>query len=160
LCLAAQHGSKTHKSVEAYLHVFVSALEGHAQTASLLGQRPTVPTEQEAEWVPDSIFNAVLRGGGGTMPLPGIKPPIPRRPASILVTTATETQRLHDTVTVSLYVIPPAMGPNCHAVYDVQSETEVNSKASIMFPMRYELRLKKPSSTEHTTQRSKIFVFG
>jgi hypothetical protein len=38
------------------------------------------------------------------------------------------------------------MEPNCHAVYDVQVETEVNSQASIMFPIGYELRLKKPSS--------------
>jgi hypothetical protein len=52
------------------------------------------------------------------------------------------------------------MGPNCHAVYDVQAETEVNSKASIMFPVRYALRLQKPSSIEHTTQHNKIFVFG
>jgi len=55
---------------------------------------------------------------------------------------------------------PPAMGPNCHAVYDVQADTEVNSKPSIMFPMRYELMPKKPSSIEHTTQHSKIFVYG
>jgi hypothetical protein len=148
--------------VEAYLHVFVSTLEGlngqpHAQTAPLPGQEPPVPTEQEAEWVPDSIFNAVTKRKK-TMPLPGIKQPIPRRPANTLVTTATETTRLHDTATLSLYVIPGL--PWDRIAMSSTTETEVNSKTSIMFPVRYELRLKKPSSIEHTTQHSKMFVFG
>jgi len=33
------------------------------------------------------------------------------------------------------------MGPNYHAVYDVQAENEFNSQASIMFSMRYVLIL-------------------
>jgi hypothetical protein len=31
------------------------------QTASLPGQEPPIPTEQEAEWAPDSISNGVLK---------------------------------------------------------------------------------------------------